>query len=75
MLRLMDSKSAPGSSPAAPTRTDDQHLEDLLRESDEAGVGDVLRVYENIERIYITSVEAAQPLRFVSGYSTDTLPA
>jgi hypothetical protein len=56
----------------APARNTEGELERLLGQG-EAGVEDTIRAYEEIERMYLASTQASEPLRFVSGYSTTTL--
>jgi hypothetical protein len=56
-----------------PQVTSDAEVERLM-DAGEAGVGDTLRIYEQIERVYMVSTAASLPLQFVSDYSTDTFP-
>lgn len=55
--------------PAEPV---ERELEQLIG-AGEAGVEDTIRAYLELERVYLASTEASEPLRFVSGYATTTL--
>jgi hypothetical protein len=68
----MKSKTA-AQQPSASLVSADEQLADLVK-AGEAGVGDIVRVYEAIEKVYIESTQHLAPTRDDSGYSIGTLP-